>query len=274
MPFAQFIGLQPHPGSHTHLYMLETVGVVVTLSSDYAADRLVVQAWTNLITQHNSEGEWHGIDLPYVGQDEHGHLQFQQSLRPTSDGSYEITYRVGLRSDADAWQWASGFQHNGQLDIQPPAPNANWTQGPSYAEILPSVYVGNFIAASQAESLGIDAVLNMGEELNLSFSPQSGIAYEKLGTRDGAQHVIADELIQAAIAWIDQQIQQGKRKILIHCRAGIGRSGSVGVAYCFYKHPHWTYQQALDYAWSKKPDIYPHRQLEAALERLFPRSTG
>jgi protein-tyrosine phosphatase len=72
------------------------------------------------------------------------------------------------------------------------------------------------------------------------------------------------------LIWIDCQRVAG-RKILIHCRAGIGRSGSLGIAYCFAKNPGWTYQQTLDYVWGKKPDIYPHSQLQASLETLFPR---
>ncbi|MGP1382827.1 MAG: dual specificity protein phosphatase family protein [Thainema sp.] len=251
--------------------MLENLSAIAKIASPVPAEELTVQLWSNVITQHHSEGEWHAVDLLYHGQDASGIYHFQNDLRPTSDGLFEYTYRVRPKFQPDQWQWGGGFQQNGQLHIHLPAPGAQWTQGPSYAEILPSVYVGNFIAASQAESLGIDAVLNMGEELNLTFAPEAGIAYCKLGTRDGAQHPIADELIQRAIAWIEEQRQQGKRKILIHCRAGIGRSGSIGVAYCFSQNLHWSYQQALDYAWSKKPDIYPHRQLQDSLERLFPR---
>lgn len=252
--------------------MLENFSAIAQVSSQLPPDALTVQLWSNVITQHNSEGDWHGIDLCFQKSGPSGIYYFQSDIRPTSDGRFEYTYRARLTAQPNQWQWCGGFQSNGQLHVQLPAPGAQWTQGPSCVEILPSVYVGNFIAASQAESLNIDAVLNMGEELNLTFAPDSGITYCKLGTRDGAQHPIADELIQRAIAWIEQQRQQGKRKILIHCRAGIGRSGSIGVAYCFHQNPDWNYQQSLDYAWSKKPDIYPHRHLQDSLERLFPRS--
>lgn len=88
---------------------------------------------------------------------------------------------------------------------------------------------------------------------------------------DGAQHPIPDEVLTEAIVWIEKQLQKGKEKVLVNCRSGIGRSGSVGLAYCFYKYPHWSYRQALDYVWSKKADIYPHKNLRESLERLFPR---
>jgi hypothetical protein len=98
----------------------------------------------------------------------------------------------------------------------------------------------------------------------------------QLGTLDGARHPISDEIVLEAVNWIDEQIKNeqiknGKKKVLIHCRAGIGRSGSVGVAYCFYKNPLWNYEQTLQYIWSKKPDIYPHSGLQESLERLFSR---
>ena len=83
--------------------------------------------------------------------------------------------------------------------------------------------------------------------------------------------LLKEGLPDEAIAWIERQLQQGKKKVLVNCRAGIGRSGSIVLAYCFYKHPQWSYRQALDYIWSQKADIYPHKHLQNSLERLFTR---
>ena len=252
--------------------MLEFFGASVTVSSPYPAHTLKVQLWTNTLNKFNSEGLWHGIDLAYQGRNIHGHYLFEGGFRPTSEGSYQFTYRVGLNQNDPRWQWAGNFQENGRLQVEPPSPEALWTHGANYVEVWPNVYVGNFIAASQAERLGIDAVLNLATELTLTYSLDSDIVvYKKLGVLDGAQHPIADEILLEAVGWIDEQLQRQKQRILIHCRAGIGRSGSVGVAYCFYKNPHWSYEQTLDYIWSKKPDIYPHRNLQQSLERIFPR---
>ena len=251
--------------------MLEFFGASVILSSPYPAHLLKVQLWTNTLNKLNSEGMWHGIDLAYQNQDAKGHYLFEGGFRPTSEGLYHFTYRVGLNQDIPRWQWAGNFQENGRLQVEPPSPDAGWTQGANYVEVWPNVYVGNFIAASQAESLGIDAVLNLATELTLAYSPESSIVYKKLGTLDGAQHPIANEILLEAARWIDEQVQCKKQKILIHCRAGIGRSGSVGIAYCFYKNPDWSYEQTLQYVWSKKPDIYPHRNLQGSLEGLFRR---
>ncbi len=254
------------------MYMLEFFGVSVTISGSITLESAKVQLWTNALNKFNSEGDWHAIDLVYLQQDIEGNAVFEGGFRPTSEGDYAFTYRAMPNQNGSAWHWAGGFGQNGQLSVRSPSPNDRWTQGANYVEILPRVYVGNFIAASQAEELGMDAVLNLAEELTLAHSPETGIIYKKLGTRDGALYRIADEILQRSVQWIDEQLPQGKQKILIHCRAGIGRSGSVGVAYCFAKHPDWSYDETLQYVWSRKADIYPHRHLQDSLERLFPRN--
>ncbi len=269
LSLAQIEEIHPPLNSHLTLYMLENFGATVKLSSPYPAQELKVQLWTNALNKFNSEGNWHAIDLTYQTQQSDAFI-FQGSFMPTSEGNYQFTYRIGHK-DNNLWQWAGNFNENGYLNIEPPSPSMTWTQGPSYIEILPHVYVGNFIAACNAEELGIDAVLNLGEELTLTFPVASQITYKKLGALDGAKHPIPEEILSESVSWIDEQIRQGKKKILVHCRAGIGRSGSVSLAYCFYKHPLWSYQQALQYVWSKKPDIYPHKHLQESLERLFPR---
>jgi protein-tyrosine phosphatase len=270
-PLVQLKELHPPLNSHLTLYMLENFGSMVKLSSPCPAQQLRVQIWTNALTKLNSEGDWHGYDLEYQSQQSQDTFIFQGAFMPTSEGDYQFTYRVGLKNDNNQWQWAGQYQENGYLKVEPASPAMLWTQGPSYVEVFPHVYVGNFIAACQAEELGLDAVLNLGEELTLSFPSDSKIAYKKLGTLDGARHPISDEIVLEAVNWIDEQIKKGKKKVLIHCRAGIGRSGSVGVAYCFYKNPLWNYEQTLQYIWSKKPDIYPHSGLQESLEHLFSR---
>lgn len=254
-------------------YMLESVDILLRVQSPHSPSELQVQAWTNLPTRFNGEGTWYAVDIPYLTTGADGSYLFQDSLRPTSAGSFELTYRASHRAAPDQFQWMNNPGNNAHIRVALPAPDREWTQRPNHVEIMPGVYVGNFIAASQAEALGIDAVLNMAEELNPTFAADSKVAYHQLACRDGAQHPISKGYLREAVAWIEQQIGQGKQRILVHCRAGIGRSGSVGIAYCFYKNPHWSYTQALEHVWSKKPDVYPHSQLQESLEYLFPRAS-
>ncbi|MEM6839412.1 MAG: dual specificity protein phosphatase [Cyanobacteria bacterium P01_C01_bin.120] len=261
----------PSLGKTLERYMLETISLSLHLQTGSAPSDYSVQAWTNMPTRLHSADTWYAIDIPYVQTTEHGHHQFTVALQSISPGDFELTYRMHHRDRPDVIQWLGHAYNNIHLQIAPPSGDMDWTQGPNHVEIMPGVYVGNFIAASQAAALGFDAVLNMAEELDVALPANGAIAYCKLGCRDGARYPISEEYIEAAIAWIDQQQAQGKRQILVHCRAGIGRSGSIGVAYCFRHRPNWSYQQTLNYVWSRKPDIYPHSQLQSSLEQLFPR---
>ena len=274
-----WITMSPSPHTHLSRYMLEAVRVRLEFVAPCPPEQMQAQVWTNMPTRLNSDGGWYPINLSYRGNGQGPTHCFQGALQPTSSGAFELTYRVVLPSPGGVREelpepsvfWCAGLGENVLLEIMPPSDILDWTQGPSLAEVTPGVYVGNFIAASQAAELGLDAVLNMAEELDGPLLAAGAIAYQKLGCRDGAQHPIPEAYIQTAVHWIESQRSQGRQKILIHCRAGIGRSGSIGLAYCFYKHPQWSYQQTLEHVWSLKPDIYPHRELQVSLEKLFPR---
>lgn len=268
--FAEIVEVQPPLGDRLRRFMLESFGATIRLRSDRTPESLRVQLWTNTPSKYNSEGSWYGIDLPYQFTLEGVH-DFEGTFFPTSQGEYEYSYRIGCHDQPDVWQWLGSDADNGVLNVREPSDSMPWTLGPSCIRVLGNLYIGNYIAASQADKLGVDAVLNMAEELALSYPADAGITYRKLGTADGSQNPIADELLLEAVRWIDEQREAGKRKILVNCRAGIGRSGSVMVAYCFAKHPSWTYVQTVEYVWGKKPNIYPHTQLKDSLERLFPR---
>ncbi len=253
------------------LYMLEVFGASLIVSSAYSAESLRLQLWTNLITRYNSEGDWQAIELSLVETDGN-QARFEGGSQATSEGSFQYTYRFALKDNPEQWQWLGREGNNGQLQILPPSGEMKWTQGPQFSEVAPGVFVGNFIAASEATRLGFNAVLNMAEELTPTFDPEANIVYRKLPCRDGAVHPILPDFLSTGVDWVRAQRQQGRR-VLINCRAGIGRSGSLGVAYCFAQNPQWSYEQTLDYVWSQKPDIYPHSQLQRSLEQLFPRES-
>lgn len=108
----------------------------------------------------------------------------------------------------------------------------------------------------------------MAAECDLSHHPK--LKYKKIPIGDGAHHIIDDKIVEESIIWIRERLREGC-KVLIMCRAGIGRSGSIGIAYLYSSHPDWTYKQTLDYIWSIKSDIYPHKGLQSSLEKLYPR---
>jgi len=110
----------------------------------------------------------------------------------------------------------------------------------------------------------------MAEELNLTYPETTPIDYKKIGLPDGAHNPIPPEKILEAVLWVQQKLKEEKR-VIVNCRAGIGRSGSVGIAYLYLTHPDWSYDRTLEFAWSRKSNIYPHEHLKETLESLFPR---
>ena len=143
-------------------------------------------------------------------------------------------------------------------------------QQPRLHEISPGLWVGNAATATQAASEGFQAILNLAQEIELAFPPEAGIAYRKMGLPDGAGRPIPPETLREAVAWLREEVGQGK-KVLVNCRRGIGRSGSVAVAYVYALHPEWTYDQALAVIRQRHPHVLPHRGLRETIEALYPR---
>lgn len=142
-----------------------------------------------------------------------------------------------------------------------------WTHGPLYTEIYPNLFIGNAMASAIALQLGFTAVLNVADNIELVFP--GGFHYHKVYIQDGSHIPIPQEQIAECVTWLDDQLRQGN-KTLVHCRAGIGRSGSIAVAYVYYKTPQWSYEQIVNDIAARKPDIFPHIRLRQSLEQLYP----
>ena len=274
----------PAVPSWNHMFMLEAMTFKVTVSIDdrtVSSRQLCAQVWTNLYHRGNPNGAWHAIDLtPEHNQDSaktntEGALvyNFSDSIILTSDGdAYRFTFRVRINhsgSTEDNWIWASGYMMDGIVKISPPT-GEKWTKGPEFNHILEGVHLGNFMASSIADELGFDSILNVADNLDLVPSKFSRhINYKKVPMRDGARNQIPDELIQEAVAWLTDE-NKTRRKIIVNCRAGIGRAGSTVVAFVFSQNPTWTFEQAYEYVFSKR-FVYPHHNLKETLYKLYPR---
>ncbi|KAF9292926.1 hypothetical protein BGZ88_005960 [Linnemannia elongata] len=93
----------------------------------------------------------------------------------------------------------------------------------------------------------------------------------------GAHSRISDAILKEAVEFLQEELEQGK-KVLVHCRDGNGRSGSIAVAYIasqLKKQQPWRkndggeiYQQALNEVWKWKCDVYPHKGLRQSVESM------
>ncbi|CAG8521037.1 4008_t:CDS:1 [Scutellospora calospora] len=303
-----FVELKPPIGTNLIRYMLEPFTLTLFIKIDKCITQslplptdlpsqdlqkqlctivptvLTAQIWTNSIDKYSPEGKWHELDMKVniISFDEEKSsrdleafttaqfwiIQFQGTILPTATGSFGYTVR--WKNQDNDWNWATRYGQHGSFSVVPPLPESPWTHGPRAVEIEPDLYIGNYIAASRAKKSGFQAVLTVAKELELPPETLEGIEYLKVPMKDGANNRVADRDISTCVKWIQLQLDN-KRKTLVHCRAGMGRSGSIGIAYIYYYHPNFSYRQALQYAWSKKPDIYPHVGLQQSLERLYPR---
>jgi protein-tyrosine phosphatase len=64
-----------------------------------------------------------------------------------------------------------------------------------------------------------------------------------------------------AIEFIDTALYQSHAKghtaVLVHCAAGISRSGGIVIAYLMWKQQ-WTFDNAWKYAQTMRPVVYPN----------------
>jgi dual specificity MAP kinase phosphatase len=93
--------------------------------------------------------------------------------------------------------------------------------------------------------------------------------YHKIGMKDSAHNPIPKELISAAVSWLLDRNDRDN-KILVHCRAGIGRAGSTVLAFLFARNRLWSYDYCKAYI-ERRRFIYPHMGLKETLEELYPR---
>jgi len=144
-------------------------------------------------------------------------------------------------------------------------------QGPDYNHIFGGVHLGNFIAATHAAELGFTHVLNVADNLDMVYSDprQPSVIYRKIAMRDGAHNPIERHLVADAVEWL-RAVDKDGASILVNCRAGIGRAGSVAVAYVFAANPSWSFDDAYQFVFAKR-FVYPHASLACQLYELFPR---
>ena len=262
----QFVDMFPGIPSYNYMFMLEamTYKVILRIPTSVCPEELTVQAWSNQFDRFNPEGAWHAVTLKHIDSDNNLHT-YGHSEIITSAYDFEYTFRYHLHCGSE-WIWSHGWQGNGFVHVEPPREYDKWTLGPDYHHIIGALHLGNFIAATNAKECGFTHVLNVANNLDMVYEKNT-VDYLKVPMDDGAHNPIPCEKIKEAVLWIAENDKENN-KILVNCRAGIGRAGSVAVAYTFYKNKQMNFNQAYEYVFSKR-FVYPHRDLQETLYRLF-----
>lgn len=267
-----------------------TVRVPASLKSDNGRPAVEAEVLTNLVDDNNEGGEWTARSMvveptpPAVGSRSWKRpdsdetvatvtMVFFVMLFPRKVGKFKYKLRVRATNAPDSvesYQYYGGSSETEyKVRILPLEPDSKtWTAGPVAIEVHPNVFVGNFMAACIAPKFGFTAILNVAEELDdpiETFQSPTPIYYKKIGLVDGTVNPISPEAILSCVRWVELR-ESGK--VLIHCRAGLGRSGSIAVAYKFKKLPMIGYDEVLAQLWKAKPDVTPHKGLQHTLETI------
>lgn len=94
---------------------------------------------------------------------------------------------------------------------------------------------------------GITALLNVAEEIDVNFTDR---LYRKIPITHFSP--IPPDKMRQAVDWIKENI--ARHKILVLCKAGIGRSSSVVIGYLVIEKG-FGFGQAVEFVAQRKPDI-------------------
>ncbi len=233
-----------------------------------SARDLRVFAWTNQVDRHQSDGQWHRLRLTYLEADDLDKDLHSYGLSEIITGDRDFNFTFCCLTPSGETLWSHRFGEDGFAHVEPPRHYDAWTQGPDYTHILGSIHVGNFLAATNAEDCGITHVLNVADNLDMVY-PSGSVQYKKVAMADGAHNPVDIVKIKEAVEWLEEH-NQPRNKVLVNCRAGIGRAGSVGVAFVFARERAWSYEMCYTHVFSKR-FVYPHAGLRDILYQLYPR---
>ena len=120
--------------------------------------------------------------------------------------------------------------------------------------ISKQLLVGNIEAAREVHP-AIGALLLVAQEYDVT--PPSWVDYAKIPLKEFAA---ADpQQVREAVEWIERKI--GSNRVLVCCRAGMGRSASIIIAYlCCVEG--LSYGEALKLVSARRPGVLPLPSLE------------
>ncbi|MBH0200783.1 MAG: dual specificity protein phosphatase family protein [Nitrospira sp.] len=126
--------------------------------------------------------------------------------------------------------------------------------------ITDSLLVGGIDDAEGPSEL-IGALLLVAEEV--SITPAAGVDYHRIPFREFAK---ADPMkLREAVQWLESRA--GKGRTLVCCRAGMGRSVSVVMAYLCCVEGR-TYDEVLKLVMARRPGAMPLANLQVAIEQV------
>lgn len=141
---------------------------------------------------------------------------------------------------------------------------------PFIQEVHNGVFIGSQSSAANLDELrknNITHVLNVAAEIPNFFENSKEITIEYLHIKlldMISESIVESGLLDKCIKFIEESVSKGGH-VLVHCQAGMSRSGAVVIAYIM-KHSNLSYQEALVRVRSVRQCVCPNigfvRQLE------------
>ena len=128
-------------------------------------------------------------------------------------------------------------------------------------QITDTLAVGNIYDAERPPAT-IEALLFVADEY--SIEAPAGLIYGKIPLKEYGEAEIAS--LDRAVTWIEQQLPE--HRVMVCCRAGMGRSVSVVMTYlCCVQG--MTYPDVWTLVTTRRPGAVPLPNLEAAIEQVL-----
>lgn len=141
---------------------------------------------------------------------------------------------------------------------------------PFMQEVHCGVFIGSQSSAANLNELkkyNITHILNVATEIPNFFENSKEITIEYLHVQllDSSQESIVETgLLDRCIKFMEDSVLKGGH-VLVHCQAGMSRSGAVAVAYVM-KHSNLSYQEALNRVRSIRQCVCPNIGFAKQLE--------
>lgn len=144
--------------------------------------------------------------------------------------------------------------------------------GRTASEIVKGIWLGDASDAMDVERLGyygIDSVVNCAEKHTLTCAEYYPFGWNYLGLDcdDAASYDILGKHMTEFIAFMDNCIGE-KKKVLVHCSAGINRSATLLIAY-LVKRRGMCLKEAISLCFQKRPIILTNEAFVMSLIARF-----
>lgn len=137
------------------------------------------------------------------------------------------------------------------------------------------LYLGNYIQSDDKKiisNLQITHIVNVTRQTHKN--KLEDIEYYQMAIDDMlSENLLENNLLLNTIKYIDNILfkenedDNNKTKIMVHCHQGVSRSSSVVIGFLMYKY-HVTFEKGLEMVESKRPRIYPNDSFRKQLSQF------